>query len=563
MSLSAGTKLNITYDTFFALLPRTHVIVTQNTPISLDRARARYRASIKLLPHTLSAVSSTDDDAHVTAATVAAGGNRSSSADGKSADRGGNNTAVVGNELLLSVPRSLPSPAVSATAAASSDLLAHEAGATLAPMVVDDGASAEGVAVTGEASLVYPRTENTPPAAVLATEGGRGGRVDVVPHMEDNADEPTLVVIGDAESAVRAENLSPTTAASSDGARVKGATAEEASQAVRMEMDDPEPPSNRVLPSSSLTQLSPADRPSPAVAITAEMPPTVDSTVTVGASTGVAEPTARVETSVLAQLAGGSSAGVASSKTTYASDMTTAATALLSSSGSAPQKDGARVTGTQASRPAPGLAGVVTHQDASRRGGGARLPSGPEIFPPPPEVVIDMGGEQHGDRGSGGGAMDRLYGEHCRERETAARAFFEEQDVLRRRFQSAVDLVELEKAVECAGLEPRNGCRTVQTIKMRLKTRWREGTVLPNGGGGISRCTSKEAQQATLRWKEQIRAAIADHKEMLRDMLGRQRLEAGALQMAQEMEVKKEGAPRLKVRFAFPMIFDEVREVFV
>lgn len=189
--------------------------------------------------------------------------------------------------------------------------------------------------------------------------------------------------------------------------------------------------------------------------------------------------------------------------------------------------------------------------------------SGPEVFPPPLECVIDMGwqGAASGklERGCGGGTIDRLYGEHCLEREAAARAFFDEQDVLRRRFYAAVDLVELDKAVECSGLELRNGFRMVQTLKMRLKTRWQQETVLQNGGGGISRCTSKEAQQATLRWQEQIKVVIADHKELLRDLLGRQRLEAGSLQMAQEMEVPKGNAPPLRVRFAFPRIFDEVK----
>ena len=160
--------------------------------------------------------------------------------------------------------------------------------------------------------------------------------------------------------------------------------------------------------------------------------------------------------------------------------------------------------------------------------------------------------------------MDRIYGRHCLEREAAARSFFGEHDELRRRFLAVVDLVELDKAVECAGMDLRNGCRTVQTLKTRLKTRWREGAVLGGGGGGgggggLSKYTSKEVQQAVLRWQEQVRAAIADFKELLRDVLGRQRLEAGALQAAQEMEVSRGRAPPLTVRFAFPRMFEEVR----
>ncbi|CAM9621483.1 unnamed protein product [Ectocarpus sp. 8 AP-2014] len=221
-------------------------------------------------------------------------------------------------------------------------------------------------------------------------------------------------------------------------------------------------------------------------------------------------------------------------------------------------------------------------------------PKGPDVFPPPLECVIDMGRQetrratsederplerqQRGHvppekpRNGGGSAIDRLYGDQCLEREAAARSFFAEHDNLRRQFLAAVDLVELDKAVESEGLELRNGCRTVQTLKMRLKSRWREGTVLGTilgdscgsggngGGGGLSRCTSKEVQQATLRWQEQIRAVITDHKELLREVLGRQQLEAGALQMAQQMEVPKGKAPPLSVRFAFPNMFDEVAQ---
>ncbi len=270
-----------------------------------------------------------------------------------------------------------------------------------------------------------------------------------------------------------------------------------------------------------------------------------------------------------------------------------------------------------------GRAGRAKRKLGTRKSGGRAAgkevkppPSGPDVFPPALECVIEMGrpettrpaagdcaqvGEQRhpfrgeqpvelddgdggsgsgdvgvadGDGGGGGGgggsAIDRLYGEHCLEREAAARAFFDEHDALRRRFQAAVDLVELDKAVESEGLELRNGCRAAQTLKMRLKSRWREGTVLGSilgdsdgggggRGGGLSRCTSKEVQQATLRWQEQIRAVIRDHKELLVEVLGRQRLEAGALQMAQEMEVPKGKAPALSVRFAFPRMFDEVR----
>ncbi|CAN0478911.1 unnamed protein product [Ectocarpus sp. 12 AP-2014] len=224
--------------------------------------------------------------------------------------------------------------------------------------------------------------------------------------------------------------------------------------------------------------------------------------------------------------------------------------------------------------------------------------NGPDVFPPPLECVIDMGRQEtrrattederplgrqqrreipaEQPRDGGGSAIDRLYGDQCLEREAAALSFFAEHDKLRRQFLAAVDLVELDKAVESEGLELRNGCRTVQTLKMRLKTRWREGTVLGTilgdssgsggsgggggGGGGLSRCTSKEVQQATLRWQEQIRAVITDHKELLREVLGRQRLEAGALQMAQQMEVPKGKAPPLSVRFAFPNMFDEVAQ---
>lgn len=184
---------------------------------------------------------------------------------------------------------------------------------------------------------------------------------------------------------------------------------------------------------------------------------------------------------------------------------------------------------------------------------------GPDVIPPPMEAVIEIRRED-GERGSGGGTTDRLYGAHCLEREAAARAFFEEQDLLRRRFQAAVDLVELDKAVEIAGLELRSGCRMAQTLKMRLKTRWREGGVLQHNGNSneISRCTSKEAHQAAQRRQEQVRHVIADHKELLREVLGRQRLEAGALQMSQEMEVPKGSAPLLQVRSAFPRMFDEV-----
>ena len=194
---------------------------------------------------------------------------------------------------------------------------------------------------------------------------------------------------------------------------------------------------------------------------------------------------------------------------------------------------------------------------ATPAGAAVAVPLGPSVFPPPLESVIDMS-QVEGERGSGGGIIDRVYGEHCLEREAVARAFFDEQDALRRRFLAAVDLVELDKAVECAGLELRNGCRAAQTLKARLKTRWQDQTVLAVGGGGLSRCTAREAQQATLRWQEQIRAIILDYKELLCDLLGRQRLEAGALQMAQEMELSKGKAPPLTVRFAFPGIFDEV-----
>lgn len=180
----------------------------------------------------------------------------------------------------------------------------------------------------------------------------------------------------------------------------------------------------------------------------------------------------------------------------------------------------------------------------------------PDVFPPPLEAVIDMRRED-AERGSGGGATDRLYGTHCLEREVAARSFFCEQDLLRRRFQAAVDLVELDKAVECSGLELRSGCRTVQTIKMRLKTRWKEGVVLPNGRG-LSRCTTKEANQAEQKWQEQVRSVVADHQELLGELMGRQRLEAGALQMSQKMEVPKGSAPLLQIRFAFPRMFQEV-----
>lgn len=261
-------------------------------------------------------------------------------------------------------------------------------------------------------------------------------------------------------------------------------------------------------------------------------------------------------------------------------------------------------------------AGASTTKQASKKSGRRSVekeekppPSGPDVFPPALECVIDTGRQEKGrattdmseqlneqqrhltrdqpdelDGGGGGGgssgdggsAIDRLYGDHCLEREATARSFFNEHDTLRRRFQMAVDLVELDKAVESEGLELRNGCRTVQTIKMRLKSRWREGTVLgtilsdssSSSGGygrsggkgvGLSRCTSKEIQQATLRWQGQIKAVIRDHKELLAEVLGRQRLEAGALQMAQEMEVPKGKAPPLIVRFAFPRMFEEVR----
>lgn len=182
----------------------------------------------------------------------------------------------------------------------------------------------------------------------------------------------------------------------------------------------------------------------------------------------------------------------------------------------------------------------------------------PDVFPPPMEAVIDMRTEESdGERGFGGGA-DRLYGIHCLEREVVARCFFREQDLLRRRFQAAVDVVELDRAVECSGLELRSGCRAVQSIKMRLKTRWKEGTMLPNAGG-LSRCTTKEANQAEQKWQEQVRNVIADHQELLVELMGRQRLEAGALQMSQMMEVPRGGsAPLLQVRFGFPRMFEEV-----
>ena len=120
-----------------------------------------------------------------------------------------------------------------------------------------------------------------------------------------------------------------------------------------------------------------------------------------------------------------------------------------------------------------------------------------DVLPPPLECVIDTsrpsgandvtdigfdggneGGSGSGGRdgsgGGGSGAMDRIYGRHCLEREAAARAFFCEHDAFRRRFLAVVDVVELDKAVECAGMDLRTGCRSVQTLKTRLKTRWRE-----------------------------------------------------------------------------------------
>lgn len=203
--------------------------------------------------------------------------------------------------------------------------------------------------------------------------------------------------------------------------------------------------------------------------------------------------------------------------------------------------------------------GAKITAEAARGGAAAAVvASGPSIFPPPLESVIEMG-KGEGERGSGSEAIDRMYAEHCLEREAVARVFFDEQDAFRRRFLAAVDLVELDKAVECAGLELRNGCRAAQTLKSRLKIRWREATVLP---GGSSRSTGREAHQATLRWQEQIRVVIAEFKDLLGDILGRQELEAGALQMAQEMEVPKGKAPKLKVRFAFPGIFKEVSFAF-
>lgn len=200
----------------------------------------------------------------------------------------------------------------------------------------------------------------------------------------------------------------------------------------------------------------------------------------------------------------------------------------------------------------------ITAEAVRGRAAVAVVASGPSIFPPPLESVIKMG-KGEGERGSGSEAIDRLYAEHCLEREVVARVFFDEQDAFRRRFLAAVDLVELDKAVECAGLELRNGCRAAQTLKSRLKIRWREATVLP---GGSSRPTGREAHQATLRWQEQIRVVIAEHKDLLGDILGRQELEAGALQIAQEMEVAKGKAPKLEVRFAFPGIFNEVSFAF-
>lgn len=181
------------------------------------------------------------------------------------------------------------------------------------------------------------------------------------------------------------------------------------------------------------------------------------------------------------------------------------------------------------------------------------LDEGPEVFPPPMEAVIEMQ-ERAGGRGSGGGVTDRLYSAHCLEREAAARVFFEEQDQLRRRFQSAVDVLELDNAVESAGLGLRSGCRTAQTIKMRLKSSWKEAC----RSNEVHRCKSKEAHQATQRFQEQMRHVIRDHKELLREVLGRQRLEASALQMSQEMEVTKGSAPLLQVRSAFPGMFEEV-----
>lgn len=198
---------------------------------------------------------------------------------------------------------------------------------------------------------------------------------------------------------------------------------------------------------------------------------------------------------------------------------------------------------------------IPTSEAAAAAGDARSLAASPEVLPPPMEAVLKMRRED-GERGSGGGATDRLYGTHCLEREIAARSFFREQDLLRRRFQAAVDLVELDKAVECANLELRSGCRTVQAIKMRLKSRWREGVVLPNAGG-LARCTNK-SHQTEQKWQEQLKIVIADHQELLQELIGRQKLEAGALQMSQKMEISKGSAPLLQVRFAFPRMFEEV-----
>lgn len=205
-------------------------------------------------------------------------------------------------------------------------------------------------------------------------------------------------------------------------------------------------------------------------------------------------------------------------------------------------------------RPGQLVANETAAKEEARERGAESLTiaGGPDVFPPPMEAVIDMP-RADGERGSGSSTTDRMYSAHCLEREATARAFFQEQDVLRRRFQAAVDLLELDKAVESAGLGLRSGCRTVQTVKMRLKSGWKDAA-----GNGVHRCTSKEAHQASQRFQEQMRHVISDHKELLQEMLGRQRLEAGALQMSQEMEVPKGSAPLLEVRCAFPGMFGEV-----
>ncbi|CAM9814987.1 unnamed protein product [Choristocarpus tenellus] len=103
--------------------------------------------------------------------------------------------------------------------------------------------------------------------------------------------------------------------------------------------------------------------------------------------------------------------------------------------------------------------------------------------------------------------------------------------------------------VTLAGMEVWNG---LSAAKKHFFLRGRPWTKHSQAPAPVSSVATREAERTAQQQRDKV---IAEHKELLKELLRRQSLEAEAMRMAHTMELTHGMAPAVTVHFAFPDLF--------